>query len=235
VAASVVCVCDRRLAGLLSHSFPQVSFFDARDPIPAGLLFDTVAASGDLGHAFRRRLEDFPGEPYVRPRAEVIDAWAGRLGPKTQGLRIGLSWRGGTKTTNMSGRSIPLEQLSRLLAAPGCEFISLQYGDHAAEIAAARTGMRVFPADDIDDFEALAGLIANLDLVISVQTAVVHLAGALGKACYAMVPERPEWRYGAAGETLPWYRSVRIFRQDGTEAWAPVIERVAQAVAADAR
>jgi ADP-heptose:LPS heptosyltransferase len=142
-----------------------------------------------------------------------------------------VSWRGGTKGTNMAGRSIPLAHLRRLLAVPGCEFVSLQYGEAAGDVAGARAKLGVFPAAEIDDFEDLAGLIANLDLVVSVQTAVVHLCGALGKDALVMVPVRPEWRYGAEGETLPWYRSVRILRQDATESWAPVIDRAARAVA----
>ena len=90
--------------------------------------------------------------------------------------------------------------------------------------------IRAFPAQDLNDFEDIAGLIANLDVVVSVQTAVVHLSGALGAPCLAMITDNPEWRYMRTGETLPWYGSVRLFRQSERQAWEPVVADIAQAL-----
>ena len=187
---------------------------------------------GSLGHAFRQRLEDFPGTPYLRPRAEVAERWAARLGPPPKGLRIGVSWRGGTPGTGASQRSLTLVDLAPVLNLPGCQIVSLQYGDHRAEIEAASAALGrdiiVFPPGEIDDFEELAGLIANLDVVVSVQTSVVHLTGALGTDCLAMVPYNPIWRYTAHASVMPWYRSVRLLRQARPNAWEPVVQDVAE-------
>lgn len=99
-----------------------------------------------------------------------------------------------------------------------------------AEIAAVNARLdrpiRVFPRAEIDNFEQLAGLALGLDAVVSVQTALVHLCGALGVPCSAMIPFAPEWRYGAQGGSMPWYRSVNLFRQPARGDWAPVIEAV---------
>jgi tetratricopeptide (TPR) repeat protein len=227
-AASASVICDRRLVGLLGGAFPQARFFDLRDT-PADLSqVDVVVAGGSLAHAFRRRAEDFPGTAFLTVDPARRAAWAERLGPARGRRRIGVSWRGGTAGTNREGRSMDLVELAPLFALPEAEFVSLQYGDVAAE-AAGQPALRVFPAAEIDDFAELAALIANLDLVVSVQTAVVHLAGALGTPCLTLVPLRAEWRYTAGAASMPWYRSVRLFRQAGTADWAPVIARVVQA------
>ena len=236
VAASVTCVCDDRLVSLFSNAFPGVSF---TGPLSANLsrsAFDRVVAMGSLGHVFRNRIEDFPGEAYLRPRDEACERWAARLGPRPQGLRIGISWRGGTPSTERATRSLALTDFAPLLDLPACEAVSLQYGDAREEVAAVNAGLktpiRIFPAAEIDDFEALSGLISNLDMVVSVQTSVVHLTGALGKEALVMVPYNPIWRYGASGSAMPWYRSVRLFRQPRPQAWEPVIAQVVDAVGA---
>ncbi len=104
----------------------------------------------------------------------------------------------------------------------------------AAELAALNAGrhvpVRAFDPAETHDFEDLAGLIANLDVVVSVQTAAVHLAGALGTDCLTLLPHNPEWRYTASGSTMPWYRSVELHRQPAPGAWEPVVREVAQAL-----
>lgn len=234
-AAAVTWIADRRLHRLLKSSYPALTLLDLRDDFaPIDLkAFDRFVAAGSLPHAYRRDLAAFPGTPYVQPAPAALQAWSARLGPGDGRLRVGLSWRGGLARTGLARRSMPLRALAPLLALPNCTFVSLQYGDVAEELAQAGGALRAFPPADTDDFEDLAALIANLDLVVSVQTAVAHLSGALGQACLAMVPQRPEWRYGAAGETMPWYRSVRILRQSDGD-WGPVIAAVTQAVAARA-
>ena len=233
-AASVTCVCDHRLVGLFSNSLEGVKFVDPGSANLARSAFDKVVAMGSLGHIFRNRIEDFPGTAYLRPRPEAIERWAARLGPRPSGLRIGLSWRGGTPSTSASQRSLALAQFAPLLDLPDCEFVSLQYGDATAEVqtvnAELKSKIRIFPASDIDDFDDLAGLIATLDVVVSVQTSVVHLTGALGKDCLVMVPHNPIWRYTAQAATMPWYGSARIFRQSEPEHWDPVIRSIAESL-----
>jgi len=229
-AGEVVCVCDSRLVGLFSRSFPGVMFLDPSAAVSLSA-FDKVVAMGSLGRLYRNRLEDFPATPFLVPAAEVRASWAERLGPKPAGLRIGISWRGGTPATRRTERSIPLSQFAPMLALPDCEFVSLQYGETRAELEAVNVGLarpiRVFPTAEIDDFEDLAGLLTTLDVVVSVQTSVVHLAGAVGTRCLVLVPQNPEWRYTANASTMPWYGSVRILRQSRPNDWDPVIHQAA--------
>lgn len=228
-AKSILCLCEPRLVRLFSSSFENVTF--ARSA-PRNTERRRLAMGG-LGRLYRNKRSDFPGTPYLAPSDEVRERWAARLG-RPEGLRIGLSWRGGLRQTRMRQRSLSLTQLTPVLDLPGCEYVSLQYGDAREEVAAANAGLaspiQLFPPDEIDDFEELAGLIANLDVVVSVQTAVVHLSGALGIRCLTMVPHHAEWRYGAEGPSIPWYGSVRLFRQPAPGAWEPVIDAVREAL-----
>jgi hypothetical protein len=124
---------------------------------------------------------------------------------------------------------MPLERLAPILAAPGCRFVSLQYGDCAAEIAAFadKSGIALpHWQEAIDDYDETAALVTALDQVVSVCTSVIHLGGSLGRPVWVMVPAIPEWRYGFAGERLPWYPTVRLFRQARTGDWDPLIARV---------
>jgi Flp pilus assembly protein TadD/ADP-heptose:LPS heptosyltransferase len=236
IAASVECVCEPRLVRLLSASFDGVSVLEPKDAKIDTDVIDVLLAMGSLGSAFRRDARNFPGTPYLRPRDAVREHWAERLGPKTRRLRIGVSWRGGVAATRTHARSLSLDQLAPVLDLADCEFVSLQYGDVAAEVASFNAGrdnpLRIFPRAEIDDFEDLAGLVANLDLVVSVQTTLVHLCGAIGQTCLTLVPHTPEWRDGAQGPTMPWYRSVRLFRQARHGAWDRVIAEVAAEVPA---
>jgi tetratricopeptide (TPR) repeat protein len=237
IASSVVCVCDPRLVRLLGAAFgPAFGNVTVTDPNGGNVEADLALSLGSLAFAFRPTEADFPGTAYLRPRPEVSARWAERLGPRRARRRVGISWRGGTPGTRQKNRSLHLDQLALVLATPDCEFVNLQYGDVTREVAAANAGraepIRAFPAAEIDDFEDLAGLVASLDAVVSVQTSVVHMAGALGQTCLALLPHRAEWRYTGAGETMPWYGSVRLFRQAEAGAWEPVVAHAAAALAA---
>lgn len=230
-AATVTLACDPRLTRLFGQSFPGVRVINPAS-IPHPAAFDRILALGSLGRLYRNRLEDFPATPYLSTAPEARRQWVERLGPKTTRLRIGLSWRGGIPRTGRVERSLALADLKPLLDLPDCEFVSLQYGDVADEIEAANAGLaravRAFPKEDLDDFEDLAGLVQSLDVVVSVQTALVHLCGGLGAPCVAMLPMRPEWRYAALPDRMPWYGSVELVRQPDAGAWAPVVDEIAE-------
>ncbi|MFN4175952.1 tetratricopeptide repeat protein [Phenylobacterium sp.] len=237
VARGVTLACDPRLVSLFRLSFPGVACV-ANEDVPAldREAFDLTVAIGSLPHAWRRDDSAFTGRPYLAPRTAATEGWKARLAERPARRRIGISWRGGTKRTGAAARSLPLARLASALSGPGTELVSLQYGDVEAEVEAANAALdrpvRLFDPAEIDDFEDLAGLVCALDLIVTVQTAVVHLSGALGRPALVMVPKKPEWRYGAAGERMPWYGSVRLFRQASDEDWSPVLDRVAQAAAA---
>jgi tetratricopeptide (TPR) repeat protein len=229
IAASVALVCDDRLVRLFAASFPGVRVMGVQTAQPALGDFDKVVALGDLARLFRNGVEAFPGAPCLRAGPAARERWAAKLGPKSSALRVGISWRGGAVRTGAERRSVTLDELAPALDLPGCDVVSLQYGDVAEELdrfnAGRRTPIRAFPPEEIDDFEDLAALVQSLDVVVSVQTALVHLAGALGVPCLTLVAYRPEWVFTADGETLPWYRSVRLLRQPQAGDWrAPIAQ-----------
>jgi len=230
VAARAECMCEDRLVRLFANSFPDVA---VRGAGVVGAT-DVVTPLGSLPYIWRRKVDEFPGAPYLRPSETALRRWADRLGPRQARLRVGLSWRGGVAATRDQQRSMPLARLAPLLDQSDCEFVSLQYGDVEAEVAAVNDGrtrpVRLFPPSEIDDFEDLAALVLSLDIVVTVQTALAHLTGAVGAPGLVMIPRVAEWRYGAFGETMPWYRSLRLIRQDSAEDWDPVIARVVEAV-----
>lgn len=228
-AASVTYACEKRLSRLFSYCFPDVTFVDPAGFEPAEL--DVVIPVGSLGYAYRQNRADFSGRPYLAARPAVTESWAARLGARTDRLRVGISWRGGTADTRAEQRSLTLAQFKPLLGLSHCDFVSLQYGEVMDEVTAFNVTqdrpIQAFPRTDMDDFEDLAGLITCLDLVVSVQNSVVHLCGALGKECLTMVPANAEWRYGIAGDRMVWYDSVRLFRRALMGDWATVVEQVA--------
>jgi hypothetical protein len=163
--------------------------------------------------------------------------WRDRIASLPGKMKVGISWRGGAKSTRGGLRSVPLHQWLPILQLPNIAFVSLQYTECAQELAQLRQlGVQIEHWQDaIDDYAETAALVSALDLVVSVQTAVVHLAGALGTPVWALISAVPEWRYGGHGETMPWYPSARLVRQIHPGEWAPVIRRVQTELSAWAR
>ncbi|MCR5880411.1 tetratricopeptide repeat protein [Phenylobacterium sp. J367] len=235
VAAQVTCVLDRRLQALVAHSVPGARIIAGQGPDLVNTEdFDLFVPLGGLAAAFRPTRDAFPGRPFLRPRDPVRERWRDRLGPPDGRLRVGISWRGGMPHTRRAARSLTLPDLAPILDQPGCAFVSLQYGNVAAELAAFNAGrerpIAAFPRADIDDFEDLAALVLELDLVVTVQTALAHVTGAVGQRGLVMVPKPAAWRYGQSGPRMPWYGSLELFRQPAPGAWEPVIAEVAAAV-----
>jgi tetratricopeptide (TPR) repeat protein len=225
-AAAVTLVTSTRMRPLMEASFPDIENLDSTHGLSAKR-FDKFVAMGSLGYAFRNDIADFPRTPYLHARPSLRAEWARRLGPKTTPLRIGISWRGGSEATYSGARSMSLDLLAPIIARDDVECVNLQYGDVAAEVeafnATLKRPIRLFPREDIDPFEPLAALVQNLDMVVSVQTSIIHLSGACGAPCLVMIPFIPEWRYGASGPTMPWYGSVRLFRQSERGDWGQVL------------
>ena len=232
-AAAVTCVTSPRMQSFFETSFPTVRNLAGLEAVDFAQ-FDRIIPMGSLGRIYRNAAADFPGTPYMKPRAETVAAWAERLGPKTTPLRIGLSWRGGVAASGRPRRSLDLEALRPLLQRRDVEFVSLQYGKIQHEVEASNATLarpiRLFPREETENFEQLAGLVAALDLVVSVQTGLIHVCGAIGAECLVMVPFVANWRYGVAGQDMLWYDSVRLLRQPARDAWAPVIEQVSAAL-----
>jgi len=228
---------DRRLAALLARSFPAAAILSGREEElrarVAGENADFQIAAGSLPLVFRSALRDFPRhEGYLRPDTARVAHWRSRLAALGPGPKIGLSWRGGTLHTGMNRRSLALAQLEPVLRHPGVHWISLQWDVGPGEnLGAGGAPVHHWP-EALADYDETAALLCALDQSISVCGSVIHLCGALGRPVWVMVPWLPEWRYGAAGETMPWYPAVRLFRQGAYGAWPPLIERVAAELAA---
>jgi tetratricopeptide (TPR) repeat protein len=232
--------CSPKLRGLFQSAFPQAHVYaagdeNARASAMAAARPQLEVPLGSLPLHYRRTLADFPSHTgYLRADPRRVDAWRAKLECFGPGLKIGISWRGGTEQSGVALRSIDLGLWGPVLAASGAHFVSLQYTDGAADEVQAlheSGGPRVAHwLEAIDDYEETAALVAALDLTITVCTAVFDLAGALERPVWAMVPRAAEWRYGNEGETIPWYPTARIFRQGPDAQWSPVLERVAAAL-----
>lgn len=231
----VVIECDPRLEKLFARSFPQAMVHGRKTLIDRSWLSDfaieTQCAIGSLPRLFRQSAQAFPDHSgYLRADSVRVEYWRKRLDALGPGLKVGLSWRGGSATTRRNLRSVDLAMLAPILAVPNVHFVNLQYGDCENELAevAEKLQCKIHNfSEAIADYDETAALVCALDLVISVQTSVVHLAGALGQQAWVMLPFSPEWRYLRAGDRMLWYPSVRLFRQQRPKDWAGVIDEVA--------
>lgn len=168
-----------------------------------------------------------PAEPYLQVPEAAAATWAEKLGPAAR-PRIGLVVSGAARHANDHNRSMPLEALAPVLALPG-DFYLLQPEVRTADAAFAATQANLhLPGTDLTDYGESAGLMSQLDLVISVDTSVAHLAGAMGHPLWLMLPWAAEWRWGETGDTTHWYPSARLFRQKSAGDWAGLAERVAE-------
>jgi Tfp pilus assembly protein PilF len=159
---------------------------------------------------------------------------SGPVLPRPPGTRftVGLVWAGRARHANDQNRSLSLEEMLGLTDLPGVQFYSLQKGERASEIAAlsARPLVRDL-STAIGDFLDTARLVMQLDLVVTVDTAVAHLAGALGRPAFVLIPFTPDWRWMAKREDTPWYPTLKLFRQPAPRDWKSVIARVRDAIA----
>jgi tetratricopeptide (TPR) repeat protein len=217
-------------------------------PLLRGLA-DTVVADGaelpehdwhcpllSLPLAFGTTLASIPAPvPYLRPPPPLVQAWAQTLGPRTR-RRVGIAFSGSAEHPEDALRSIPAALLLPLLAQPEPEFHIVQMDIRPADAAALRmaAGLRIH-SERLADFAETAALLSLLDLVITVDTAVAHLAGALGVPVWVLVQSSADFRWLRGREDSPWYPTARLFRQGEPPRWEPVLGRVADALAAPAR
>ncbi len=243
--AACVIECAPKLVPLFRRSFPGATIVSqqegdanlARLAQAAGI--DRQVAIGSLPAQFRKQRADFPAHAgYLRAAAARVDYWKQRLNALGPGLKIGIAWSGGAPVTQGASRSMQLTDWLPILGQAGCHFVSLQHGDVGDELAAWSRAQRIALhhwRDAVEDYDETAAVVTALDLVISVQTALVHLAGALGRPVWVVLRAASEWRYLERGEEMPWYPSVRLFRQQHAGDWAPVVARIAQELAQRAR
>jgi tetratricopeptide (TPR) repeat protein len=222
--ARVILAVERPLVPLLAK-FPGVSkcLAVSDEPLPA---FDMHCPIGTLPMVFGTRLDSIPAETSYLPSPDEarIQAWDERLGPHDR-LRVGLVWSGNPSHRNDHNRSTPLRVLSRLLDVDAT-FVSLQKdprSDDKAELD--KTGIIDWTAE-FKDLADTAALVKCLDLVITVDTSVAHLAAALGRPTWILLPWTPDYRWLLGRDDSPWYPTVRLFRQSETRDYASVMDRV---------
>jgi hypothetical protein len=171
------------------------------------------------------------GVPYLRCDASLRSAAAASVARTAFGtFSIGVAWAGAAHHLNDRRRSLPLAVLAPLFSTPGITWFSLQKGppeQQVADVAAARSLIRLDPQSD---FSHTAALIDALDAVISVDTSVAHLAGALGNRLYLLLPFAPDWRWGITGDSTPWYPTARLLRQRAIGDWSDVVGRLQDVV-----
>jgi tetratricopeptide (TPR) repeat protein len=202
--------------------------------IPAGSslpAFDVQMPLLSLPGIFRTTLETIPAEiPYLFPPRDRTEYWGARVAA-LPGLRIGIAWQGSPQHKGDRQRSFPLVQFEKLARLPGVQLISLQKGPGREQIPAVAGRVPVIELDSGASFLESAALMANLDLVITVDSAPAHLAGALGLPVWIPLPYVADFRWLENRPDSPWYRTVRLFRQVEPGNWAEVFDRMVQALA----
>ena len=198
--------------------------------------FDFHLPLMSLPGAFGTQIETIPADvPYVFADPQRVQTWQARLENLT-GFRVGIGWQGNPQYRGDRQRSIPLENFSRLAAVPGIRLISLQKGDGAAQIA---RNERPFPLTQFDDLDAdggafmdTAAILKNVELVVTSDTALAHLAGSMGVEVWVALPYAADWRWFREREDSPWYPTMRLFRQNRRGDWKTEFDQIAIELAA---
>jgi tetratricopeptide (TPR) repeat protein len=219
LGAAVVVECPRPLLPLM-QGYRGIDRLVPRGEAPGS--FDAYAPMASLPRLLRTRLETIPAEiPYLEPAAELLDRWKQRLGDRSK-FRIGVAWEGNPDYLKNRERSFPLSALTGIAGLPGVELISLLPGKGQGEVTVL--------GEDFDTesgpFMDTAAVMLCLDLVIACDSALAHLAGALGVPTWLALDTAPDWRWMEEREDSPWYPHHRIFRQTHPGDWTEVFERM---------
>lgn len=233
----VIVDCDKRLEDLFRRSFPDLEAVyptsGIDDPFPwiKDHKPDAYMPMGSLGRYYRRKSEDFPKTPYLVTDPKKDEYWLAHLNELPKGLNVGISWAGGLKKTRFDQRTIVPKFWRETFQVKNVNFISLQYHSWAADECATMGrdfGVPIYHwGDAIADYDHTASLVKNLDLVITVNTSLHHLCGAVGVKQWCLTPKMVAWRYGVSGPS-PWYGNCEMLRQKKPGKWEPVMTDVAR-------
>ncbi len=229
-AEVVLCVQDC-LCALLSRLDPRVTVIGQHDPLPE---FDRHFPLLSLPRALGTRLESIPsGVPYLSAREDRIAKWRDRLGASS-GRRIGIRWQGSTGRVD-KGRSFELQEFAPIASLEKMELVSLQKGPGSEQLSLARdwpvtTLGEDFEADERHSFLDVAAIMQLVNLVITSDTSIAHLAGALGRPTWVLLKHNPDWRWMLGRSDSPWYPTMRLFRQPRAGDWAAAFATVRAAL-----
>jgi Glycosyltransferase family 9 (heptosyltransferase) len=194
--------------------------------------FDFHCPLLSLPFAFKTDLATIPGNvPYLVPPTDRVAKWQGRL-QQRKPLRVGIAWAGSASYQGDENRSIALGRLAPLWSDQEIEFVSIQREPRPADGTLLQGNPHLLHVGpDLEDFGDTAAVISLLDVVVSIDTSVAHLAGALGKPVLIMLPYSPDFRWMLDRDDSPWYPTARLFRQRRRGDWDSVVERVRQELA----
>lgn len=226
---SVVIDCTDKLAGLFRRSFPQATVYGTRWETGLGWAkkdadLDASISIGGLGKIFRNSDESFPAKPYLVADPERVGMWKSLFAKQGKPV-IGITWTGGVAWTGDRYRKWTLEELLPVFRSIDAVWVSLQYKDAGKEIAAFKSAhpeidLRQYAyATLTQDYDDTAALIDACDLIFTMQTAVVHTAGGLGKEAWCFVNRHSQWRYGVDDKSMLWYPNVKLYRQAKSGVW----------------
>lgn len=227
--AEVIVQCQKELVSLLK-SVDGISQIVAQgNQLPSFYVHCPLLS---LPLAFDTTLESIPAKiPYISADRGYVEKWRGKIQQDTSEMKIGITWARNPGGEHDHYQTFALGAFASLGRFEGVRWYSLQQGLAAEQAKHPPEGMRIFDyTEEIQDFMDMAALIESLDLVISVDTSAAHLAGALGKPVWTILPYSPDWRWMLEREDSPWYPTMRLFRQPETEDWVPVMERVGEAL-----
>ena len=232
--AEVVLACSRELQPLLGQLPGVAQMFDRWEIAPASAAY--LPLSG-LPRLHGTRANNVPTSliPYLKPDAERTIKWKARVDELAapHHRRIGLVWAGRPTHKNDRNRSVALNRLSALTDLDGITYVSLQKGPAESQVGNYFGNAPLINlGPEIEDFVDSMAVIENLDLVVTVDTAIGHLAGAMGKKAFIMLPYAPDWRWLENRSDTPWYPSVRLFRPPTPRDWDTVSAEVAAAIRA---
>jgi hypothetical protein len=219
--AQVVVACPPNLRSLFEPAFPMAQFINFDGSFPP---IDVHCSLISLPLAFGTDLNSIPAQiPYLRADQALVDKWSSRLGPRDGRRRVGIAWAGNPAHYNDRNRSIALSELAPLFEAKNTQFFSLQKDKRPGD--ALPTTVADFTTE-FTDFGETAAFTENLDLVIAVDTSVVHLAGAIGKPTWVLLPFVTDWRWLLDRDDSPWYPTIRLFRQSNLGSWKEPVEAI---------
>jgi hypothetical protein len=232
LGAKVILGVQRPLAALAMF-LPGVSAVLADgEALPA---FDLQCPLLSLPLGFATDLATVPANiPYLQPHPARLEKWRERL-PDNGRLRVGICWAGNSAHLNDRNRSIPLECFATLLSVPGIDFVSVQKEVNEVQAAVLQKHRVLQLGRDFEDFSDTAAVVAMLDVLVSVDTSVAHVAGAMGKAVALLVPFSPDWRWLLDRTDSPWYPTMRLFRQTAIGDWDGPLQQLCQELAEVAR
>lgn len=231
----VIFECHKNLSPVLWNcgGFKKLVERTAADVVPE-LQFDVQIHLMSVPRVLKTRLDTVPNQvPYIYADPVLVERWRERIS-HDPGFKIGIAWAGSSNHTNEHNRSCKLSEFSSLASLPGVSLYSLQKGPGAEQADEPPPGMKLIRVDkELDQsarFVDTAALMANLDLVISIDTSIVHLAGALGRPVWTLLCANPDWRWLQDRNDTPWYPTMRLFRQTEPGDWQAVFTQCHKAL-----